>query len=374
MSRIQEILKKAERDGAMQRTRAPRHRTPGVDGAGPRRRRAASRGHGPSRRTRQPRQPRRRPAAVQAAPDRRFADDRRLVAAGARRSRSRPNSTRSLRTRIARAEAPGRAFRTIIVTSPRQGRRQEPDRRESRLDNGAGVPAAGPARRRRPAPPVDPYALRRARHARAQRHPDRAAPRSRTRWSPSPDHRLTILPVGHGAERIRPSCSARPRCAALIDTLRTRFDRIIIDMPPVAPLADVAIAAPLADGVLLIVRAGRDAQAGDRTRPRRTRHVQGARPGPQRCRRGRRWLRTATAATGTSPVRREVGDHAGVQPVRLDAEPDGVRRRGAADLRVGGAGRRAAAGHPGPAREPVEDRAGHGRSASSVSITTTSTT
>jgi Mrp family chromosome partitioning ATPase len=42
----------------------------------------------------------------------------------------------------------------------------------------------------------------------------------------------------------------------VLDTLRTRFDRILIDMPPVAPLADVAIAAPMVDGVLMIVRAG----------------------------------------------------------------------------------------------------------------------
>jgi Mrp family chromosome partitioning ATPase len=42
----------------------------------------------------------------------------------------------------------------------------------------------------------------------------------------------------------------------VLDTLRTRFDRILIDMPPVAPLADVAIASSLADGVLMIVRAG----------------------------------------------------------------------------------------------------------------------
>ena len=29
----------------------------------------------------------------------------------------------------------------------------------------------------------------------------------------------------------------------VLDTLRTRFDRIIIDMPPVSPLADVHILA-----------------------------------------------------------------------------------------------------------------------------------
>ena len=42
----------------------------------------------------------------------------------------------------------------------------------------------------------------------------------------------------------------------VLDTLRTRFDRILIDMPPVAPLADLHILAPMVDGVLMIVRAG----------------------------------------------------------------------------------------------------------------------
>jgi capsular exopolysaccharide synthesis family protein len=70
-----------------------------------------------------------------------------------------------------------------------------------------------------------------------------------------PDHRLTILPSGilpmHPAELLGSAAMRR-----VIDTLRTRFDRILLDMPPVAPLADVAVAAALADGVLMIVRAG----------------------------------------------------------------------------------------------------------------------
>jgi Mrp family chromosome partitioning ATPase len=42
----------------------------------------------------------------------------------------------------------------------------------------------------------------------------------------------------------------------LLDGLRTRFDRILIDMPPVAPLADVHVVSPVADGLLMVVRAG----------------------------------------------------------------------------------------------------------------------
>jgi len=69
------------------------------------------------------------------------------------------------------------------------------------------------------------------------------------------DHHLTLLPSGiipmHPAELLGSSPMRR-----VLDTLRGRFDRIVIDMPPVAPLADVAVASTLVDGVLMIVRAG----------------------------------------------------------------------------------------------------------------------
>jgi Mrp family chromosome partitioning ATPase len=42
----------------------------------------------------------------------------------------------------------------------------------------------------------------------------------------------------------------------VLDSLRARYDRILIDLPPVAPLADLHIVAPMADGLLMIVRAG----------------------------------------------------------------------------------------------------------------------
>jgi Mrp family chromosome partitioning ATPase len=70
-----------------------------------------------------------------------------------------------------------------------------------------------------------------------------------------PDYHLTLLPAGslpsHPAELLGSAAMRR-----VLDSLRTRFDRVLIDMPPVAPLADLHIVAPLADGVLMIVRAG----------------------------------------------------------------------------------------------------------------------
>ena len=70
-----------------------------------------------------------------------------------------------------------------------------------------------------------------------------------------PEYNITILPAGtppsHPAELLGSAGMRR-----VLDTLRTRFDRILIDMPPVAPLADLHIVAPMVDGLLMIVRAG----------------------------------------------------------------------------------------------------------------------
>jgi Mrp family chromosome partitioning ATPase len=70
-----------------------------------------------------------------------------------------------------------------------------------------------------------------------------------------PEHHLTVLPAGvppsNPAELLGSSTMRR-----VLDTLRTRFDRILIDVPPVAPLADLHILAPMVDGLLMIVRAG----------------------------------------------------------------------------------------------------------------------
>ena len=69
------------------------------------------------------------------------------------------------------------------------------------------------------------------------------------------EHRLTVLPAGtlpaHPAELLGSSGMRR-----VLDTLRTRFDRILIDMPPVSPVADVHVVAPMTDGLLMVVRAG----------------------------------------------------------------------------------------------------------------------
>lgn len=70
-----------------------------------------------------------------------------------------------------------------------------------------------------------------------------------------PEHNLTVVPGGaaptNPAELLGSTAMRR-----LLDQLRTRFDRVIVDTPPILPLADVAVLAPLVDGALLVVRAG----------------------------------------------------------------------------------------------------------------------
>lgn len=68
--------------------------------------------------------------------------------------------------------------------------------------------------------------------------------------------RLAILPAGphaeHPAELLESTGMKR-----LLATLKTQFDIILIDAPPVLPVADAGILAAEADGVLLVIRAGK---------------------------------------------------------------------------------------------------------------------
>lgn len=69
-----------------------------------------------------------------------------------------------------------------------------------------------------------------------------------------PGHQLALLPAGAEAARST-ELLASPMMQRVLDALRARFDRIIVDTPPVA-LADTHVLARLADGVLVIVRSG----------------------------------------------------------------------------------------------------------------------
>ena len=67
---------------------------------------------------------------------------------------------------------------------------------------------------------------------------------------------LQVLPAGS----VPPNPSellGSPPMADLVDTLRTRFDTVLLDAPPVLPVTDSVVVAAVTDGVLLLVRWGR---------------------------------------------------------------------------------------------------------------------
>lgn len=70
-----------------------------------------------------------------------------------------------------------------------------------------------------------------------------------------PELHLTILPAG-GTTPFPTELLGSTAMRRVIDTLRSRFDRLVLDVPAVAPLADAGTVAALADGVLMVVRAG----------------------------------------------------------------------------------------------------------------------
>jgi capsular exopolysaccharide synthesis family protein len=160
---------------------------------------------------------------------------------------------RALRTRLAFAEGAG-ALRTVLITSPQKGEGKsvtsanlaltmaqelqrrvvlvEADLRKPSLQHLFGLPAgAGLA----------DYLS--------------GAAELKDIMKFLPEHNLTVIPAGstpmNPAELLGSTAMRR-----MLDHLRTRFDRVILDTPPVLPLADVAILAPLVDGALMVVRAG----------------------------------------------------------------------------------------------------------------------
>jgi len=160
---------------------------------------------------------------------------------------------RALRTRLALAEGAG-ALRTVLITSPQKGEGKsvtsanlaltmaqelqrrvvlvEADLRKPSLQHLFGLP---------PGAGLADYLS--------------GAVELKDIMKFLPEHNLTVIPAGstpmNPAELLGSTAMRR-----VLDHLRTRFDRVILDTPPVLPLADVAILAPLVDGALMVVRAG----------------------------------------------------------------------------------------------------------------------
>jgi succinoglycan biosynthesis transport protein ExoP len=69
-----------------------------------------------------------------------------------------------------------------------------------------------------------------------------------------PGHSLVLLPAGLAAPRST-ELLASSLMQRVVDDLRRRFDRVILDTPPVT-LADTHVLARIADGLIIVVRAG----------------------------------------------------------------------------------------------------------------------
>jgi capsular exopolysaccharide synthesis family protein len=160
---------------------------------------------------------------------------------------------RQLRTRLAHAEGASN-LRTVLITSPQKGEGKsvtsanlaltmaqelqrrviivEADLRKPSLQHLFGLP---------PGPGLSEYLSGAAELKDVMRF--------------LPDHNLTVIHAGSAptnpAELLGSTAMRR-----LLDQLRTRYDRVLLDTPPVLPLADVAVLAPLVDGTLMVVRAG----------------------------------------------------------------------------------------------------------------------
>ena len=251
MSRIQEILNKAERDGGMRRTRAlgeTASQPPASAPVTPAPRPAAFEPqHAPWTPTATA--PAFEPHDINSATP---TLDGRLVAALAHQSPA-AERYRLLRTRIKRAEN-GRSIRAIVVTSPSKGdgksltaanlaltMAQELHQRVLLLDADLRRPSVASLFGLPEGPGLSDVLMGAADLESALAHLS--------------DQHLTVMPAGVPAAQpaeLLGSTSMR----RVLDALRGRFDRIIIDMPPVGPLADVHVVTPLADGLLMVVRAG----------------------------------------------------------------------------------------------------------------------
>ena len=67
---------------------------------------------------------------------------------------------------------------------------------------------------------------------------------------------LWFIPVGNVEENAVP-LSKLPHLSSVINTLKSRFRYILLDCPPILPLADINVLAGLAEILLLVVRSGR---------------------------------------------------------------------------------------------------------------------
>jgi capsular exopolysaccharide synthesis family protein len=248
MSRIQNILEKAERDGSVRRIRGadaqPAAASAGIDGAlyqAPPPAPVVMDAIGPPVTTSAP---------VRAVAGARL--DRRLLAAMAADSLA-AEQYRALRTRIFHADS-GAAVHVVLITSPGRG-----DGKTLTASN-LGLTMAQDYQRRICVVDAD------LRHPQLQRLfglPDGPGLSDVLAGEATleealvtvEDHQITILPAGRAPARPAELLGTTAMRRTL-ETLRSQFDRVVVDAPATTPLADVGILTPLVDSVLLVVRSG----------------------------------------------------------------------------------------------------------------------
>jgi len=248
MSRIQDILSKAQRDGNVRRTtgddRRPDMQPPPTPGPAPVTAMPRRIEHRPTRELHP------LPERLRSVVSSGF--DPMLVAAVASHALA-AEQYRTLRTRLVLLEE-GRARRVLLVTSPAKG--------DGKSITAANLALTMAQEFNRKVVLVDADLRRPTLHA-LLGIPQQPGLVDVLGGDASlqdalvelPDVHLAVVPAGQPpvqpAELLGSTGMRR-----LLESLRSRFDRVIIDMPPVVPLADVGVLAPQCDGVLLVVRAG----------------------------------------------------------------------------------------------------------------------
>jgi capsular exopolysaccharide synthesis family protein len=250
MSRIQQILDKAERDGAVRRASvAPKHEAPPEPAdVEPARAPVAVRdAPAPAMHVPPPAAPARRGRVISAG---RLSP---LLVAALSPNALVAEQYRTLRTRLAGADH-GQARRVLLVTSPAHGdgksvttanlgltMAQEFNRRIAVVDADLRKPGLHALFGLPAAPGLTEVLAGEVTLDEALVH--------------LPEYRLTVLPAGRPAEHPAELLGSQAM-RRVVDALRGRFDRVVLDTPPALPLADVAVVAPLTDGVVVVVRAG----------------------------------------------------------------------------------------------------------------------
>ena len=147
-----------------------------------------------------------------------------------------------------------RAIKSLLVTSPAPGRRQESRRRQPRADAQRVVSSQRAPGGRRHAPPDPPPVVPRVGCAWSSGCADVRRRGGAARGVPVTST-LSLLPAGR--PQLNPVGDlSSGRMARLIASAGSRFDWVIVDSPPAAGLADARIILATVDGALLVVRAG----------------------------------------------------------------------------------------------------------------------